>query len=112
MARVPKDPELQRRGVLVRALGRFREMLPGALIYRRRPCGKSGCRCQQGREHWHGSYQLVVPRRGSYSQTYHVPTDQVDEIEAGIAQRKAFEGKFREILAINLRRWLETKKKD
>jgi hypothetical protein len=41
-----------------------------------------------------------------------VPTDQVDEIEAGIAQRKAFEGKFREILAINLRRWLETKKKD
>ena len=112
MARPPNDPELQRRGTLVRALGRFREMLPGALVYRRRACGKSGCRCQQGKEHWHGSYQLVVPRRGSYSQTYHVPQDQVEEIEARIAQRKAFEEKFREILGINLRRWLESKKKD
>jgi hypothetical protein len=35
----------------------------------------------------------------------------VEEIEARIAERKAFEGKFREILQINLRRWLETKKK-
>jgi hypothetical protein len=87
-------------------------MLPGSLVYRRRPCGKSGCRCQQGEEYWHASYQLVVPRRGSYSRTYHVPSDQVREIEASLAQRKAFEGKFREILEINLRRWLETKKKD
>lgn len=112
MAGPPNDPELQRRGRLVRALGRFREMLPGALVYRRRRCGKSGCRCQQGKEHWHGSYQLVVPRRGSYSQTYHVPQDQVEEIESRLAQRKAFEGKFREILEINLRRWLKSKKKD
>lgn len=111
MARVSKDAQLQRRGVLARSLGRFREMLPGALVYRRRPCGKSGCRCRLGKEHWHGSYQLVVPRRGSCSRTYHVPQDQVEEIEARIAQRKAFEGKFREILQINLRGWLETKKK-
>jgi hypothetical protein len=41
-----------------------------------------------------------------------VPQDQVEEIEARLAQRKAFEGKYREILEINLRRWLETKKKD
>jgi hypothetical protein len=87
-------------------------MLPGSLVYRRRPCGKSGCRCQQDKQYWHASYQLVVPRRGSYSRTYHVPSHQVREIEARIGQRKAFEGKFREILEINLRRWLETKKKD
>lgn len=111
MARPPKDPELQRRAALARALGRFREMLPGALVYRRRPCGKSSCRCQQGKQHWHGSYQLVVPRKGSYARTYHVPNDQVGEVEQRIAQRKALEGKVREILQINLGRWLEGKKK-
>lgn len=112
MARPPKDPDLRRRGALARTLGRFREMLPGALVYRSRPCGKSSCRCQQGKEYWHSSYQLVVPRKGSYSQTYHVPQEQVEEVESRIAQRKTFEGKYREILEINLRRWLEGKKKD
>lgn len=110
MARAPKDPQLHRRGVLARALGRFREMLPGALVYRLRPCGKPGCRCRQGKEYWHGSYQLVVSRRGAHPQTYHVPQEQVEEVEAHLAERKAFEGKFREILEINLERWLEGKK--
>lgn len=105
-----KDPELQRRGALARALGRFRQMLPGALVYRRRPCGKSSCRCGQGKEHWHGSYQLVVPRKGSYSRSYHVPREQVEEIQSRLAERQELEAKVREILEINLRRWLRGKR--
>ncbi len=105
------DPQLERRGALARALARFREMMPGSLVFRSRPCGKAGCVCARGKKHWHSSFQLVLYQRGGTPKTYHVPQEQVPEVKARIALRKEFEEKVKGILRINLERWLSGKKK-
>ena len=104
------DPLLQLRGVLARLLPRFREMLPGALVFRSRRCGKPNCICAQGRAHWHRSAQLVIAQRGGPSKTYHVPHQQVQEVQQRLALRAELESKVREILRLNLQRWLAEKK--
>ena len=104
------DPLLQRRGALARLLPRFREMLPGSLVFRRRRCGKANCICARGRAHWHRSAQLVIAQRGGAAKTYHVPHHQVQEVQRRLALRAELEAKVREILRLNLERWLAEKK--
>jgi len=45
-----------------------KSLLRGSLTYRRRGCGKKGCRCQNGK--LHESLYLTIPRKGKTVQLY------------------------------------------
>jgi hypothetical protein len=57
-------------------------VLHGALIHRRRKCGRPGCRCAQGEGH-DGLY-LVVTEKGESRQLY-VPKESAPTVERWIA---------------------------
>ena len=62
------DPDLDRRGRLVRSLGALREMLPGSFVERAHKCGRSNCRCADGKQ-LHTSFQLSVLIQGKPNPT-------------------------------------------
>lgn len=41
---------------LRRSLAKIGYACKGSLAGRSMPCGRSGCRCNKGRRHWHGPY--------------------------------------------------------
>lgn len=103
------DPELQTRGNLIRSLGRWRDMLPGSFIERRRRCGRSYCRCADGKpEHLHPQVLLAAWWEGKV-RTIHIPAHLVDEARRQVEQHKRFQRAEEAICQINLRRLLRRK---
>lgn len=41
---------------LRRSLAEIGFVCKGSMVRRHMPCGRSGCRCAQGTDHWHGPY--------------------------------------------------------
>lgn len=103
----PIEPELRRRGQLVRSLGAWREMLPGSLVEVHRRCGKPTCRCAGG-VHLHRGYQLSVLWQGR-PRTFHVPMAWVEEVRAKVEMARRFHAAAAAITEINLRRFLRRK---
>jgi hypothetical protein len=103
------DPELQTRGRLVRSLGRWREMLPGSFVERRRKCGKSYCRCADGKpEHMHAQFLLSVLWQGKPT-TFHIPASLAHHARQRVEFHKRFQQAANTICEINLRRLLRRK---
>jgi hypothetical protein len=105
---MPSDSELQLRGRLVRSLGALREMLPGSLVERQRPCGKPGCRCSDG-QHLHTQYQLSVLSEGKLK-TYNVPAHEAEQVRRRVDLHRRFQKAAAMIANLNLRRWLGERK--
>ena len=105
---MPSDPELQLRGRLIRRLGALREMLPGSLVERQRPCGKPNCQCADGR-HLHPQYQLSVLSEGKLK-TYHVRAEEVEEVRRRVDLHRRFQQAAAMVTSLNLRRWLRERK--
>ncbi len=101
------DPELDRRGRLIRSLGALREMLPGSFLQRSRKCGKPTCRCAAGQK-LHPEWLLSVLVEGK-PKTFHVPVELAEEVRAKVEQRKRFEKAAAQIAQLNLRRFLRRK---
>lgn len=104
---MPRDPELELRGRLVRSLGALREMLPGSFVQRQRICGKPHCRCAGG-EHLHTQYQLSVLWQGKLK-TFHVPAQGAEEVRHRVDLHRRFQKAAAMISRLNLRRWLRGK---
>lgn len=102
------DPELQRRGQLIRSLSAWREMLPGSFVEVRRPCGKPNCRCADG-VHLHRAFQLSVVREGR-PRAIHIPAAWADEVRTHVEMARRFQGVAAAIAEINLRRLLRRKR--
>ena len=105
---MPRDPELELRGRLVRSLGALREMLPGSFVERQRACGKPNCRCADG-EHLHAQYQLSVLWEGK-GKTFHVPAEGAEEVRRRVDLHRRFQKAAAMIGKLNLRRWLRERK--
>lgn len=103
----PVDPDLRRRGRLVRSLAAWREMLPGSLVEGRRRCGKPNCRCADG-VHLHRAYQISVLWQGQ-PRTFHVPAAWVEEVRARVEMARRFHEAAATIAEINLLRFLRRK---
>ena len=101
------DPELHRRGQLVRSLSAWREMLPGSFVEVRRPCGKPNCRCADG-VHLHRAFQLSVIIEGRPRAVY-IPAAWAAEVRTRAAMAKRFRAAGAAIAAINLQRLLRRK---
>ena len=109
MTDMPRDPELESRGRLVRRLGSLREMLPGSFVERRRKCGKPTCRCASGKpEDMHFQVLLSVLLQGKL-QTFHIPAELVEEVRSKVELHQRFKQAADAICRINLRRLLERK---
>lgn len=101
------NPELHRRGQLVRSLGAWREMLPGSFVEVRRQCGKPNCRCADG-VHLHQAFQLSVVMDGRPRAVY-IPAAWAAEVRAHVEMAKRFQGAAAAIAEINLQRLLRRK---
>lgn len=100
------DPELQTRGRLVRSLGALREMLSGSFIERRRKCGRSYCRCADGKpEHLHPQFLLHVRWEGKL-RTFHIPATLAEQVRRQVELHRRFQRAAEAIAEINLRRFL------
>jgi hypothetical protein len=106
---MPIDPDLDLRGRLVRRLSALREMLPGSFVERAHKCGRSNCRCADGKQ-LHTSFQLSVLIQGN-PKTFHVPVALAQEVRSKVELRKRFEEAAAQIASLNLRRFLRGKQK-
>ena len=106
---MPTDPELDLRGRLIRGLGALREMLPGSFVERAHKCGRSNCRCADGKQ-LHTSFQLSVLIQGK-PKSFHVPVALVQEVRSKVELRKRFDEAAAQIASLNLRRFLRRKEK-
>ena len=106
---MPSDPELDWRGRLIRSVGALREMLPGSLVQRQRRCGRSNCRCAEGK-HLHREAQLSVLVEGK-PKTFHVPATLVEEVQRRVKMHKRFQQIGDQVCQLNLRRFLRQKEK-
>jgi len=103
----PSDPDLERRGKLVRSLGSLREMLPGSFVERKRSCGQPNCRCADGKS-LHLQYQLSVLVDGK-PKAFNIPAVFVDQVREKTELRRRFEDAAATIGSINLKRLLSEK---
>lgn len=104
---MPSDPELQRRGRLIRSLLTLREMLPGSLLQRQLTCGRPNCRCARGGP-LHTAFQLSVLLGGKV-RTFHIPAALAEEVRQRVEMHRRFQAIAAEICQINLRRLLRRK---
>lgn len=104
---MPADPELDRRGRLVRSLGTLREMLPGSFVERKLKCGRPNCRCAEGQQ-LHTAFQLSVLEEGKLT-TYHIPAELAQEARQKVELHRRFQQAAGVICQINLRRFLRRK---
>jgi hypothetical protein len=106
---MPFDPELHRRGTILRGLGTFREMLPGSFVERRRQCGRPNCHCASGKpEDLHPQFLLSV-LSGRKVKTFHVPAELASEARRNVDLHRRFQQAVASVLEINLRRFLQKK---
>ena len=103
------DPDLARRGRLVRSLSTLREMLPGSFIERQRQCGKPTCRCADGQQ-LHHEFLLSLRFEGK-SRTFHIPAELAESVRRRVELRQRFRQISDQICELNLRRFLRRKEK-
>ena len=103
----PPDPDLERRGRLIRSLGALREMLPGSFVERKRACGRPNCHCADG-EILHSQYQISVLVDGK-PKAFNVPAELVEKVREKADMRRRFEDAAAAICGINLKRFLREK---
>src|SRR6266487_6949419 len=104
----PRDPDLERRGQLIRSLGALREMLPGSFVERKRSCGRPNCRCADG-ERLHSQFQISVLIDGK-PKALNIPADLVEKVRQKIEMRRRFDAAAATICKVNLKRFLKEKK--
>jgi hypothetical protein len=104
------NPDLQRRGQLVRSLGTLRDMLPGSFVERKRQCGQPNCHCADGRS-LHPQCQLSVLIDGR-PKAFNVPARRAEVVRRQVELRKRFEAAAAAICQLNLRRLLTQRKQD
>jgi hypothetical protein len=103
----PTDPDLERRGKLIRSLGSLREMLPGSFVERKRACGRPNCRCADG-NNLHSQFQISVLVDGK-PKALNIPAELVDQVRDKIEMRRRFEAAAAAVCGINLKRFLQQK---
>ena len=103
------DPDLARRGRLIRSLSTLREMLPGSFIERQRQCGKPTCRCADGQQ-LHHEFLLSLRFQGK-SRTFHIPAELAESVRRRVELRQRFRQISDQICELNLRRFLRQKEK-
>lgn len=103
----PPNPDLERRGKLVRSLGSLREMLPGSFVERKRACGRSSCHCADGKN-LHSQFQISVLIDGK-PKALNIPAELVGKVREKIEMRRRFEAAAAAVCGINLKRFLEEK---
>jgi gluconate kinase len=105
----PGEPDLELRGKLIRSLGLLREMLPGSFVERKRACGRPTCHCADGKR-LHLQYQISVLVDGK-PQAFNIPAKWVEKVREKIEMRRRFEAAAATICSVNLKRFLQEKKK-
>lgn len=103
----PREPDLERRGKLIRSLGSLREMLPGSFVERKRACGRPNCRCADGKE-LHSQFQISVLIDGK-PKALNIPAKLVEKVREKIEMRHRFEAAATAVCGINLKRFLKDK---
>jgi len=103
-----RENPLQRRGVLIRRLLRYREMLPGSLVFTQTRCGKATCICAQGKQ-LHPVCQLVT-RVDGRTRTIFIPPRLVDWVKERSALYRALRADLAEIGRINIEVLAEKKR--
>lgn len=103
----PPDPDMERRGRLIRGLGSLREMLPGSFVERKRACGRPNCHCADGKN-LHSQYQISVLVDGK-PKAFHIPTEFVEKVREKTDMRRRFDEAAATICGINLKRFLREK---
>ena len=103
----PREPDLERRGKLVRSLGSLREMLPGSFVERKRTCGRPTCHCADGRS-LHSQFQISVLVDGK-PKALNIPAELVEKVREKIEMRHRFEAAATAVCGINLKRFLKEK---
>jgi hypothetical protein len=105
--KTPGDPDLERRGKLIRNLGSLREMLPGSFVERKRACGRPNCHCAAGKN-LHSQFQISVLIDGKPKALY-IPAALADQVREKIELRQRFDAAAASICGINLKRFLKEK---
>ena len=105
--KAPREPDLERRGKLIRSLGSLREMLPGSFVERKRACGRPNCRCADG-NNLHSQFQISVLVDGK-PKALNIPAELVDQVRDKIEMRRRFEAAAAAVCGINLKRFLQQK---
>jgi hypothetical protein len=103
----PSEPDLERRGKLIRSLGSLREMLPGSFVERKRACGRPNCHCADGKS-LHSQFQISVLMDGK-PKALNIPAELVDKVRKKIEMRHRFEAAAATVCGINLKRFLKEK---
>ena len=101
------DPDLERRGKLIRSLGSLREMLPGSFVERKRACGRPNCHCADGKN-LHSQFQISVLIDGK-PKALNIPAALADQVREKIELRQRFDAAAASICGINLKRFLKEK---
>ena len=81
-------------------------LLRGSLTYRRRGCGKMGCRCQDGK--LHESLYLTIAREGKTIQRY-VPSTWEKPVQEWVENYKLVRKLLEKIVEVSSRRLKERK---
>lgn len=103
--KAPGDPDLERRGKLIRSLGSLREMLPGSFV--ERACGRPNCHCADGKQ-LHSQFQISVLIDGK-PKTLNIPAALAGKVREKIAMRQRSDAAATSICGINLKRFLKEK---
>jgi uncharacterized protein DUF6788 len=101
------DPDLEKRGRVVRSLGSLREMLPGSFVERKRVCGRPNCHCADGK-HLHSQYQISVLVEGK-PKAFNIPAELAEKVREKTEMRRRFDVAAATICGINLKRFLKEK---
>ena len=105
--KTPRDPDLERRGQLIRSLGALREMLPGSFVERKRACGQPNCHCADGKK-LHSQFQISVLVDGK-PKALNIPAELVEKVREKIEMRRRFDSAAATICRLNLKRFLKEK---
>jgi hypothetical protein len=97
------------RGILMRRLLRYREMLPGSFVERRLTCGKPNCACVT-RGQLHTAAQLTYRMAGKTT-TKMIPTEYSDSVRKRVQMHREFQRIVERIVAINMQLMLELMEK-
>ena|SRR5437867_6314754 len=105
--KMPREPDLELRGKLIRSLGSLREMLPGSFVERKRACGRPTCHCSDGKS-LHSQYQISVLMDGK-PKALNIPAGLAEKVRQKIEMRRRFEAAAATICGLNLKRFLKEK---
>ena len=91
-----------RRSQLFRRLLKYRDILPGSLVFRTARCGKSNCICHRDPGRLHTFYQYHYKIAGEKAVTKSIPKQHAPQVQRQVRSNKEFKKIMREIHKINL----------